>query len=140
MLSSRAATARRCAILKACRSLSITQGPAIRNSGHPAPSASLPMRTRCGMKFRGSGFDLAAGDHGLPGPRLTWRAGRGQAAGLVFTGGVDKRLEKRVGREGARLELGMELAAQEPRVVANLDNLDVSAVRSVAGNREAMGH
>src|SRR3989442_13083892 len=80
----------------------------------------------------------SAVDHRLPGFGLPQGAGRGYAAGLVLAGGVDKRLEQRVGREGARLELGMELATHEPRVVADLDNLDVSAIRRVARNGEAV--
>src|SRR5439155_25472223 len=93
-----------------------------------------------GFAFRRRRSRSSASDHGLPGLGLPRRAGRGQAAGLVFAGGADKRLEQRVGSEGTRLELGMELATQEPRVVANLDNLDVGAVRSVAGNGEAVRH
>jgi hypothetical protein len=39
-------------------------------------------------------------------------------------GGADEALEERMAVERPRLELGVELAADEPRVIGELDDLD----------------
>jgi hypothetical protein len=47
--------------------------------------------------------------------------------------------EQRVGLGGAALVLGVELAAEEPGVVGELDDLDELAVRRQAGDDQAGG-
>src|SRR5438445_12525191 len=52
--------------------------------------------------------------------------------------GGDERAEQRVRGGGARAVLRMELAAEEPGMVLELDDLDELAVRRGAGDAEAL--
>ena len=55
----------------------------------------------------------------------------------MFVGRAHERLEQRMRLERLRLELGMELASDEVRMIGNFDHLDVSSVRRRAGNPQA---
>ena len=55
----------------------------------------------------------------------------------VFDAGANERREKRVRRERLGFEFRMELAADEPGMVGNFDDLDVDAVGRAAGDAEA---
>src|SRR5208283_1979400 len=101
-----------------CSSLSITQGPAINTSGQPGPNAPNSIA----MGVRGFRAILAPGAQ-PPLPEFVSRA--------------DKRLEQRMRLHRLGLELGMELAAQIPRVVGDLANLDVSVIGRLAGEAQA---
>src|SRR5581483_7893239 len=54
-------------------------------------------------------------------------------------GGMDETLEQRMGCRRFRLELGMALHRQEPRMVAQLDHFDELAVGAGAGHLQAVG-
>src|SRR5262245_20079406 len=102
-----------CAMRIACSSLSMTQGPARNASGAPAPIArSAVTATR----------RPAAG---------------GSAGGLtVPLAGIDERAEEGVRLHRLGLELRVELAGQEVRVIRNLDDLDEALVRRLPGHLE----
>src|SRR3990172_5366014 len=88
---------------------STTQGPAIRNGAAPK---------YCAMSVAGPrqlGGSLALRLGGCPAPAVGER--RPHEPG-----------EQRMWSRGPRLELGVELAAYEPRVVRELDHLDQRAV------------
>ena len=51
--------------------------------------------------------------------------------------GANESGEKRVRRERFGFEFGMKLAADEPRVIRNLDNLHIDAIGRAAGDAEA---
>src|SRR5687767_10086919 len=55
-------------------------------------------------------------------------------------GGGDEPGEKRVRTRGSRLELGMELAADEPRMWRILDDLDELAIRAHSTQAEPVLH
>ena len=55
----------------------------------------------------------------------------------VFVSGADERLEQRMRLQRLRLELRMELAAEEMRMSGELDDLDVGAVGRGPGDAQA---
>src|SRR5579884_4078449 len=55
-------------------------------------------------------------------------------------GRTNKSLEQRMRFQRPRFEFWMELATQEPGMVANLDDFDVSPVRGLAGDLEPVGN
>src|SRR5204863_6496791 len=57
-------------------------------------------------------------------------------AGAALEGRLDEALEERVALHRPRLELGVELAGDEPGMVAELDHLDQRAVGRDAGEHE----
>src|SRR5262245_19774137 len=95
------------AIRCTCSSLSITQGPATSTSGLPAPKAAKSK-------------SLVAGQQ-----RLLF--GR-QALHVIFIRRADERFEQRVRLHRLRLELRVELAAEEPRMSRDLADLDIGPV------------
>src|SRR6267143_751959 len=52
----------------------------------------------------------------------------------TLVGGPDKRLKQRMGLQRFRLELRVELAPDEIRVLRNFDHLDVGTIRCRSGN------
>src|SRR2546422_1087354 len=158
ILSWRVAETRCSASLSACRSLSMTHGPAIRKSGRPRPRVSPPTRTRWGMKERprsrarplnllvaGAG-GKAQGAHGQLDGGCARRidaqslAARARALPPELGRGPDKSLEERMRFEGSRLEFRVELAAQEPGMVADLHDLDIGPIRRLARQVESTAH
>src|SRR5215470_9254206 len=111
--------------------LSIMQVPPMNTNGRPPPMRSGPTVTSRPMPtWRAT----------RPSGRRAWRrrsvrrahdAEQRRLAGfrLVLQRRADEALEQRVTIDRARLELGMELAADEPRVVGELDDLDQGLVR-----------
>ena len=57
---------------------------------------------------------------------------------MVLVAGGDEVAEERMRLERLGLELGMELAAEEVRMVGDLDDLDVGAVGGRAGDAQAV--
>src|SRR2546426_7458214 len=158
ILSWRVAETRCSASLSACRSLSMTHGPAIRKSGRPRPRVSPPTRTRWGMKERprsracllnllvaGVG-GKAQGAHGQFDGVCACRidaqslAARARALLPELGRGPDKSLEERMRFERSRLEFRVELAAQEPGMVADLHDLDIGPIRRLARQVESTAH
>src|SRR5690242_15587689 len=149
MPSRRAAALRRRAIIKTCDSLSITQGPAIRNRGCDCPSSRLPMRTarfirgltlgrlKADAKHLARGLGALLNQLACREPRFIGRRLPFSAMGQRRS---DKGLEQRMGLQRTRLELRMELAAKEPGMIANLDDFHVRAVRGFRGDFEPVGH
>src|SRR5260370_36568428 len=82
-----------------CSSLAMTQGPAIRTSGPRRKSANSI----------GTGILLLA----------ELRQG-GEALAAIFVSRADERAKQRMRFQRLGLELGMELAAEVPRVIGNL--------------------
>src|ERR1035438_9931408 len=97
-----------------CSSLSITHGPAISTRRLPKSANSI-----------GTG-ELGTGEQRLLNGRLA-------PVALLFRR-TDEALEQRVRLHGLALELGMELAAQIPRMVGELADFDVRIVRRLAGD------
>lgn len=62
--------------------------------------------------------------------------GSAEAVVSVFRAGADEGGEERVRGEGLGLELGMELAAHEPRMIGDFDDFDVHAIGSFSGDAE----
>src|SRR5262245_2860334 len=97
-------------------------------SGAPPPIVSPAMRTaRVGVICPRGGPG-----HGPPrpptlgrAPAQPWRASESSPAvsSLMIQRGLDERGEQRMRLPGTRAELGVELARDEPRVVAQLDDL-----------------
>src|SRR5215472_15228583 len=56
---------------------------------------------------------------------------------LMFGGSADECREQRMRRERLRLELRMELASQEPRMVRRFDNFHINAIGSFAADFES---
>jgi len=56
----------------------------------------------------------------------------------VIESRAHERSKQRMRLQWLRFEFGMELAAQEPRMIGQLANLDVDAVRSLSGEPESM--
>ena len=56
---------------------------------------------------------------------------------LMVERGADEGGEERMRLEGFGFEFGVELAAQEPRVIGGFDNFDVVFVGSAAGDAQA---
>src|SRR6185312_13206195 len=73
--------------------------------------------------------------------RRRWRDLPGMEVRLAAVGhrqrAGDEPVEQRVGAIGPALELRVELAGDEPRVVAQLDDLDEPSVRRLPGQRHA---
>src|ERR1039458_9084619 len=100
-----------------CSSLSITHGPAISTRRLPKSGNSI-----------GTG-ELGTGEQWL-------LNGRQAPVALLFRR-ADKALEQRVRLHGLGFELGVELAAEIPRVVGELADLDVGIVGCFAGDLQA---
>src|SRR5256714_11367391 len=94
---------------------STTQGPAMRKG--PVP---LPNENRCVISVG------AAGELGGARPR---RLVRVWMLLPVIDRRADKSREQRMRPHRPRLQLGVELAADEPRMIRQLDHLDQRAVR-----------
>src|SRR2546422_6676977 len=95
------------AMRRACVSLSITHGPAMSARGAPSPIASSRLISTRRVR---------------PAP--------GSALGLPeLFAGTDEAPEQGVGEHRLRLELGMELAGQEIRMIRDLHDLHEPAVR-----------
>src|SRR6266849_3803499 len=155
------------AIFRACASLSITQGPAIRKSGFPPPRRSEPRGISRGIVIRSiedstwskksGGKPQHSGSSGGVGCGAkngsSWRFGGGSVrrlAGcdgggsrgarllfLVFQGGADEGRKERVRLQRLGFEFRMKLAAEEPGMLGRLDDLDVIFVRGAYGNAQA---
>src|SRR5205085_1905385 len=96
-----------------------------------APHARACDRDGCEMKTRATKIDFC---------RLPWRRGfvsRSDEPRLLL-GGRDEALEERVRIEGARFELGVELHADEPGMVAVFDRLGQDGVGRHAREDEAL--
>src|SRR5438876_46392 len=106
------------AMRRTCSSLSITQGPAISASGLAPPKRIDGVTSIC------------TGILDVPQQRP------GQTPLAIFICGRYERPEQRMRLERLRFELGMELAAQIPRMAGNLANLDVGAIRRLARNSQ----
>src|SRR5579883_2560360 len=96
-----------------CSSLSMTHGPAINTSGRPAPNAA---------KSIGTGEQRLLFDR--------------EIAQMLAVGRADECLEQRMRLHRLGLEFGMELAAEEPRVLRHLTDLHVLAVRRLSRNAQ----
>src|SRR5664280_2030658 len=105
-----------------CSSLSMTHGPATSTSGWPQPNALYSIATGVN-RLR---------PRRLPGLRL-------QPAPPVLIGGADKRLEEGMRFHRFGLELGMELAAEIPRMIGDLADLDIGLVRRLARDAQPSG-
>ena len=111
------------AVSMACASLSMTHGPTMKASGWPVPIVTAPAETR-----RSTGVHHAS-DVGVE--RLALRGD------LLLIGGADEAGKERMRLERPRLELGMELHGDEPRMAGQLGNLDELAVGRSAGDAHA---
>src|SRR5262245_43773434 len=102
------------AMRSTCSSLSITQGPAISASGLAPPNRieGVTSISTCVLD--------------VPQQRP------GQTPLAILVRRPDEGPEQRMRLERLRLELGMELAAQIPRMTGNLADLDIRAVRRLA--------
>src|SRR6476620_6394241 len=105
------------AISRTCASLSMTHGPAMSTSG-PLPMLTSPIVT------------------GIT--RLPYHGGRGLGPprDLVPVARVDEAGEQRMRLEWFRLELGVELYRDVPRMRGELDDLDELAVKGSADDVE----
>src|SRR5438067_4999647 len=114
------------AIFRAWSSLSMTQGPAMRNR-RPPPMVTSPTWNSLGREAEPLpiGHALAAQEH-LYFRSLFIRA----AFHAVLVRSPDKRLEQRMRLKWLRFELGVELAANEVGVIGNFDHLHVGSVGS----------
>src|SRR6266699_2925288 len=90
---------------------STTQGPAMRNGADPPPNFGAMSVGQLGELGGGARVRTGAG---LPLP--------------VLEGGTHEAREQRVGTHRPRLELRVELAADEPRVIGQLVHFDQRAV------------
>src|SRR5581483_7846190 len=114
--------ASRSAVISACFSSSMAQGPPISTSGRPPPMTTGPMRTS-----RVRGCTAGSARH------------RRRAAGPpVRQGGPDEAREQRVGVPRAGAELRVELAGHEVRVVGYLDHLDELLLGPHAGDAQPL--
>src|SRR2546425_9810468 len=106
------------AMRRACVSLSITHGPAMSARGAPSPIASSRLiSTRRVRPTPGSAL-------GLP----------------ELFAGTDEAPEQGVGEHRLRLELGMELAGQEIRMIRDLHDLHEPAVGRFAASPQPFLH
>src|SRR6266852_4408677 len=134
------------AIRRACSSLSITHGPAIRNR------LPEPMRTSPTWKSVFSSRLSVLGDNwflsGLS-SRYSLRTMKHLYRRSLFLGPPlramlvrcrNERTEQRMWLQRLRLELGMELAADEMRMVGQFDHLNVSAIGRRTGNSQSRRH
>src|SRR5579859_1716653 len=99
-----------------CSSLSMTQGPAISANVSPPPKRMDGLTS------------IATGKLDIPQQRP-----RHTALALLVSG-ANKRSKQRMRLERLGFELGMKLAAQIPRMISDLADLDVGAIGSLAGN------
>src|ERR1017187_2043109 len=99
-----------------CSSRSITHGPAINTSGLPGPNAL---------------YSIGTGEQ-----RLLLRL---QPPHALLVGGPDERREQRVRMHRLGLELGVELAAQIPRMARDFADLHVRLVRRLPRNPQPGG-
>src|SRR5579863_8158930 len=107
----------------------MTHGPAISTKGWPAPKALNSIGTRVLRLLAGRGV---FGRFGVLNQRR-------QPLAPIRVCRPDECLEKRVRLHGLTLELGMELASQEPGMIGDFANLDVGIVGRLAGDAEAGG-
>src|SRR5579859_994 len=114
VISTRAA-----AVSSACARDSSWQGPAMRTKGRSLASVSLPIAT-----VRGVTDDMGRLPSGLDEPRLLECC-------------ANERREQRMRLERLRLQFRMELHADEPGMVRELDDLGQHAVRRHAGELQA---
>src|SRR6516225_7275504 len=154
------------AITQACNSLSITHGPAIRNSGFPAPRRSLPNSisravpirlTKIAQEYQAmstaSAISHVVFSKSTTRPRgkktrLDFYAlvlgnaqsGRARTLLLVFQRCADERRKQWMRLERLGLELRMELAAEEPGMIGSLDNLYIILIRRASGNFQSRVH
>src|SRR6185295_18844637 len=115
-------SASRSACRRAASRDSITQGPAMMASGAPPPIWSGPTRTARDVTGTLSLDDLESTQE---------RCFRPLAA--LIERRPDEAAEQRVAVHRTRLELGVELRGDEPRMIAQLDHLDQRAVGREAG-------
>src|SRR5579875_127482 len=133
-------------ISMACARLSSTQGPAISASGRSFPSVIFPIWTWRGAVMAGPYTPRRQGGHGERATQIP----RGRAAprrrfprfrsprrelnqpALLYRR-LDERGEQRMRIEGLGFELGVELDADEPGMVGELDDLGQLAVGRHAG-------
>src|SRR5690348_3823001 len=90
--------------------------------------SSRGARSGCGIGSVGAGFSVDLGRasfHRIPQTFLPVPYARANECG-----------EKRVWRERLGLEFGMELAADEPRMIRNLDNFHVDAIGRASSDAE----
>ena len=76
------------------------------------------------------------------GGRLVYGGGDGGGARFLdpmLQGGADEGGEERMRFEGLGLEFGVELAAQEPRVIGSFDDFDVVFVGGAASDSKTRG-
>ena len=62
------------------------------------------------------------------------------AVAAMFVARVNESSEERMRRKRLGFEFGMKLNADEPGMIWQLDDLDVDAVRSLAGDAESCGN
>src|SRR5579885_2797828 len=135
------------AILRACVSLSITHGPAMRKSS-PDPTCTLPISNsvvafaipnavRNPYQFRRSvGNDKKSSALASEIILLHFNLVCATLASILVRR-LDEFAEERMRLEWLRLEFRVELAAEEVRMVRNLKDLDVSSVRRGSGNAKS---
>src|SRR6185369_2224353 len=99
-----------------------------RRVGHPRCSL------RCDCAWLGGG--VRGHNDGLGAARLT---GQPRSVFLVFEGCSDKGGEQRMRFERPGFEFGVELAAEEPRVLGGFDDFDVVFVGGATGDAKAGG-
>src|SRR5437868_10630810 len=101
---------------------STTQGPAMRNGAAPAAKCCATSVASAGELRRPLGLG----------------GGGGAAGAMLLARRAHEPGEQWVRPRGARLELRMELAADEPGVIGQLDHLDERAVGREAGAAHAV--
>src|SRR5512142_424048 len=137
------------AMASECLRDSITQGPAKKSGGAPPPVAkpraiSIREEAIAGESMRKPGSLAPPATPSGPVRSHSRLLGRGRVRfrldrRAVRLGGPDEIAEKRVTRERLRLQLRVELAAEEPRVVVvDLDDLDELLVGRHPGERETV--
>src|SRR5580693_3521854 len=124
------------AMRRACSSLSITQGPAMRKRS-PAPTRTSPT------------WKEEIKKRSLSPPRYFLRTMKhlhrrsflfGPPLRAMLISRRDKRTEQRMRLQGLRLELRMKLASDEMRMVRQFHHLDVSAIRRRPGDAQSSSH
>src|SRR5208337_210770 len=134
------------AMNSACFSLSITQGPAMRKRP-PSPIRTPSTWKEIAMEesrrvLRGPSCPWWSI---LPVAHLLWPVEHFHLRGLFFRPPLQpmlirrahKRSKQRMRLQRLRLKLRMKLAADEVRVIGQLDHLDISSVRCGPGNPQA---
>src|SRR4051812_34767529 len=116
----------------ACRSLSMTQGPAMRTKGAPPPIGMSPSLTGITQTLYRPGNRQLAGLVGQE-PDLPSRDGcccpGRRVRGFSPIAGFDEAGEQRMRVQRLRLELRMELHGEVPWMIGQFGNLDELAVR-----------